>query len=205
MNATLDPAAAIHNRMSGYFADESEQLKSIEIRHEECALAAVVALTKLLSSDDPAIVLKAAGEILSLEKTRMRHGAKAKAATAEPVRVREPRAVDSPRPPKAESAPTADELAMLEQLEKMFEMAAEEDEEEAAPTEDEAIAYHAAELRAGMSRAAKMNPGPGLREVSEAEAVEIVQIHLKAWNVAASEISKGGFWREVAKRTKQVL
>jgi hypothetical protein len=217
MTATLEPEAVAH-RLSGYFATpkKPEYPQSEQERYEifsDCVMAAILAARKLLTSEDPAVVLKAAETILKIERTRIRHN----------------RNVSGCRPPLREIAEipsaakhsTTDEKAreeiesMFANLEKLFaQHEAEESEEEqveAAPpvkpapvfakTEDEALAWHAEELRAGMKRAAMHNPNEGLREVSEVEADQILRLQFREWKIAAIGIPKGGYWRAVAERT----
>lgn len=77
MSATRTPS---HNRISPYL-DTAKALPALPIDpaarqaiRGDAVLRTILALQGLLTSEDPAVVLKAAGMILDLEKTSMRHG-----------------------------------------------------------------------------------------------------------------------------------
>jgi hypothetical protein len=216
MNATLESEAVAH-RLSGYFAtpQKSELPKSEQERYEifsDCVMAAILAARKLLTSENPAVVLKAAETILKIERTRIRHNRNVSGCRPP---LREIAEIPSAAKHSTTDAKANEEIeSMFANLEKLFaQHEAEECEEEveAAPpvkpapvfakTEDEALAWHAEELRAGMKRAAKTNPNEGLREVSKVEADLVLKSQFRDWKIAAVSIPKGGYWRAVADRT----
>jgi hypothetical protein len=195
----------------------------------DCVMAAIIAMRELLYCGDPQIVMMAADKILDVERTRIRHDRNVSGCKPplQKIDFDELNQGMMPQSQRAHAAPASDSAAMqslgadgiegmFKNLEKLFGINDDDDEmeEEVAPppakpapayakSEDEALAWHAAEMRSCMSKAAKMEPGSSLREISETEAMTIVRDHLKKWQFAATAIPKGGFWRAIAERTEK--
>jgi hypothetical protein len=123
---------------------------------------------------------------------------------------------------RGHSIASGDEEMLLAQLEKNLGMMFgngddDEDVEEEAPapvpskpapvyakTEEEALDWHTDELREGLRRVEKFEPGGSVKDVqNDAEARMLVGFHLNEWKMKAIEIPKGGFWRTVAGKMKK--
>jgi hypothetical protein len=197
----------------------------------DCVMASILALKELLYCGDPQVVMGAADRILAVEKTRLRHdrnvsGCKPPLQKIDPSQFDDDlpsvQKQDAKRPTKrSHTMVSGDEEMLLSQLEKNLEMMFgtdndEEDDVKEAPapvptkpaavyakTEEEALDWHVVELREGLRKAEKEQPGDVKDVQNDAEARMIVEFHLNGWKMKAIEIPKGGFWRTVAAKMKK--
>jgi hypothetical protein len=217
------------NRMRGYFAKTKRELpKTPQERHEllsDCVMEAILAARDLLNDEDKSVVLKAAETILKVERTRIRHDRNVSGCKP-PLQRIDPSQFDDVPPPvqqnRGHSIASGDEEMLLAQLEKNLGMMFgtdndEEDVEDEAPapvptkpaavyakTEEEALDWHTDELRRGLQRVEKQEPGGSVKDVrNDAEARMLVGFHLNGWQMKAVEIPKGGFWRTVSQQMKK--
>jgi hypothetical protein len=229
--ATEMEGEAPANRMSGYFATNKpkrELPKTPQERHDllsDCVMEAILAARDLLNDEDKSVVLKAAETILKVERTRIRHDRNVSGCIP-PLQKIDPSLFDDVPSPvqqkRGHSIASGDEEMLLAQLEKNLGMMFgngddDEDVEEEAPvpvptkpaavyakTEEEALDWHADELRKGLQRVEKQEPGGSVKDVrNDAEARKLVKGHLNEWKMKAIDIPKGGFWRTVAGKMKK--
>jgi hypothetical protein len=73
----MQARALLHNRIAHFQQPVPTQVEIGETIRSSAIVAAIQAVQQLLNHDDPGVVLKAAGMIIDLEKTRLRHGRKA--------------------------------------------------------------------------------------------------------------------------------
>jgi hypothetical protein len=197
----------------------------------DCVMASILALKELLYCGDPQVVMGAADRILAVEKTRLRHDRNVSGCRP-PLQRIDPSEFDENLPSvqkqdaehptkRGHSIASGDEEMLLAQLEKnlgmMFGSGNDNEEVEEAPapvptkpapvyakTEEEALDWHVDELREGLQRVEKQEPGGSVKDVrNDAEARMLVGFHLNGWQMKAIEIPKGGFWRTVAAKMKK--
>jgi hypothetical protein len=228
----FDTKTTVPNRIKGYYASKRPELPKTDLeRHAvltDCVMASILALKELLYCGDPQVVMGAADRILAVEKTRLRHDRNVSGCRP-PLQRIDPSEFDETLPSvqkqdaehptkRGHSIASGDEEMLLAQLEKnlgmMFGSGSDEEDVEEAPvptkpapvyakTEEEALDWHANELREGLRRAEKYDPGNVKDIQNDAEARMVVGFHLNGWKMKAIDIPKGGFWRTVAGKMKK--
>jgi hypothetical protein len=170
MTATLPHAA---NRIAGFYEAPLPEIPDSDFERQdvysESILQAVLAMRALLNHSDKAIVLKAAQELFTLERTRLRHKRSVTGCREKPI-------------PKWQ--------ADRETVEREFSPGPPTEQQ----LEEEAIEAHAKEVQAELRKAEEAKPANERKKVhSEAGRATVVR-WLKHWKVSAASIPAGGFW-----------
>ena len=179
MTTTASPPV---NRVAGYFERPPTQLP--EHPHDrqallaDCVLQAVVTMRGLLNNGDKGLAFKAAEAILSLEQSRIRHGANVAGCRSKMV-------------PKWEE---------MQEIKETFEDPG--PGREPTPEEIEAAAFklHAQEVREELQKMEAEKPEKDRTKVSANAGAKFVRGRLDNWGVSAASIPAGTFWKEWIRR-----
>jgi len=178
MSTTYDTATV--NRVAGYFQKPLPQIPEHghdrQAIYTESILQAVLAMRALLDNTDKSIVLKAAQELFTLERTRLRHNRNISGCRDKLI-------------PKWQSDRETVECF--------------EDPGPQSPKqlENVAIAAHGKEARAELVEIERAKPEGESKHVHSTAGQALVIRCLKHWNVTACSILPGTFWEEYLRRT----
>jgi hypothetical protein len=176
MTMTLPHAA---NRIAGFYEAPLPEIPDSDFDRQtlftESVMQAVLAMRALLNHSDKAIVLKAAQELFTLERTRLRHKRSVTGCREKPI-------------PKWQSD--------REMVEREFSPGPPTDEQR----EREAVDAHAKEAQAELRKAEEAKPVHERKNVHSQAGRATVARFLKRWNMKATSIPLGGFWEAYLQR-----
>ena len=180
MSTTYDTATV--NRVAGHFERPLTQLP--EHPHDrqallaDCVMQAVVTMRGLLNNGDKGLAFKAAEAILSLEQSRIRHGANVAGCRGKMV-------------PKWEE---------MQEIKEAFEDPG--PAREPTPEEIEAAAFklHSQEVREELQKLEQKKPEKDRMKVPANAGAKFVRARLEVWGVGAASIPAGSFWKEWIRR-----
>jgi len=170
------------NRVSGFYERSLPQLP--EHPHDrqallaDCVLQAVVTMRGLLSNGDKGLAFKAAEAILSLEQSRMRHGANVAGCRSKMI-------------PKWEE---------MEEIKEAFHDPGPAREPTPAEIEEAAFKLHAQEVREELVKLEAKKPEKDRMKVAANAGAKFVRGRLEKWGVSAASIPAGTFWNEWIRR-----
>ena len=180
MSTTYDTATV--NRVAGYFERSLPQLPvhphDRQALLADCVMQAVVTMRGLLNNGDKGLAFKAAEAILSLEQSRIRHGANVAGCRGKLV-------------PKWEE---------MQEIKEAFEEPG--PVREPTPEEIEAAAFkiHSQDVREELHKMEGKKPEKDRTKVAANAGAKFVRGRLESWGVSAASIPVGTFWKEWIRR-----